>query len=281
MESEAAALHEQIAALNDQLLLVQNERDASARTSDNLNRELSASTAAMKELGVKLDAANDEIEMQARQLRDQVSAADAAAKACASMQARLQAELHALQKTVNDSQEALVRTTSELHREKETAALALAAAATEAKELVKQVRALEMRLTEAEQQKSLTESNEQRRHSLGAKRKENSPPRQDCGHAIGSVKVGLPEHHHEKRISSHAAIDSSLPPKRRISDSGTRISPNASCSIDIPLTSNLAALVSSANLPPREPGLMRARSGSRLGADGSVSQARFYALHFC
>ena len=280
METETAALHEQIAALTEQLLVVQNERDASVRTSDDLKRQLSASSAATKELGAKLDAANADIERQARQLSDHVSASDAAARASAAMQARLQAELHAAQKNLSDSQEAAIRAVSELQREKETAALALAAATTESKELQKQVRALEARLTEAEQQKSQPEADDQRQNirgrlSLDAIRKENSPPPHHSGHAVGGVQVGLPEHHHEKRNHLHAETDSSLPPKRRISDTGPRISPGASLSVDLPLTPPIAALVSSANLPPREQGLTRARSSSRLGQDGSVSQVCF------
>jgi DNA repair exonuclease SbcCD ATPase subunit len=280
MEQETAALHEQIAALNGQLLAAQSDRDASVRTSDDLKRQLSASSAATKELGAKLDAANADIERQARQLGALVAASDAAAKASAAMQARLQAELHASQKTLSDSQEALSRATSELQRERETAAAALAAAATQSKELQKQVRALEARLAEAEQHKSRPEADDQRqnvrgRQSLDAIRKENSPARQHSGHAVGGVLVGLPQHHHEKPKSLPDETDSSLLPKRRISDTAPRISPGASLSIDLPLTPALAALVSSANLPPREPGLTRARSSGRLGQDGSVSQVCF------
>jgi hypothetical protein len=282
MEQEMAALHEQIAALNGQLLEVQNERDASVRTSDDLKRQLSASSAATKELGVKLDAANADIERQARQLGDHVAASDAAAKASAATQARLQAELHASEKKLSDIQEALIRATSELQREKEKAATALAAATAESMNLQEQVCALEARLTEAEQQKLRPEADDQRqnirgRQSLDAIRKENSPHGQHSGHAVrvGSVQVGLPEHHHDRRNSLHAETDSSLPPKRRTSDPASRILPGSDLSIDQPLTPALAALVSSANLPPREPGLTRTRSSSRPGQDGSVSQVYF------
>jgi chromosome segregation ATPase len=219
----------EIASLQEQLFAAKTERDTYFRMSGEFERELLASSAALKELQASIIAANAQIGQQAQQLSDQVktssaAAAEAAAAAAAS-QAQLQAEVdaangraavaaaaavsakedlevqiarannllqaeaaarasaaaersrleamtqdhaagisraQALQKTLSDREEALFRITSELDREKEAAASSLAAASSASKELLDKVRGLETRLSDAQQQNSLLESQLQR-----------------------------------------------------------------------------------------------------------------------
>ena len=116
----------------------------------------------------------------------------------------------------------------------------------------------------------------------------------DGGHAVGSVVVGFPQHHHEKH-SHHAATDVSLP-KRRSSDPppASHAGAAAAVKMDQPLTTSVSslqltpsvsALLSSAHLPAREPGLSRTKSGSkdRDQTGTSVTQVRdcLNACLFC
>ncbi len=256
MESEPAVLQEQLSA-------ARRERDASARKSDELQRELSAASDVIQELRAKVEAADAEAKRQSQQLLDQAAASADASRAAAAVQAHLQAELQSSQNMLAGCQQSLLYATSELERARGVAAAALAAAAAESRELRDRMRSLEARLTEAEHQKSLLEKAEQQ-HRVEAQiraqdRKESPPARpRRVSHETAAVQVGTPEHHHERRRTVHAASDVELSAKRRSSSNP----PNPAVSLDQPLTLPLAALVSSAHLPAREPGLMRSRSSS-------------------
>ena len=270
MESEAALLQEQLSA-------ARRERDASACKSDDLQRELSAASDVIQELRAKVDAADAEAKRLSQQLLDQAAASADASRAAAAVQAHLQAELQSSQHMLASCQQSLLYATSELERARGVAAAALSAAAAESRELRDRMRSLEARLTEAEHQKSLLEKAEQQ-HRVEAQiraqdRKESPPLPQRAGHAVVAVQVGTPEHHHERRHSAHAASDVELPRKRHSSSSP----PKPAVSLDQPLTLPLAALVSSAHLPAREPGLMRSRSsGSK---ESKQMQEVLYIVH--
>jgi hypothetical protein len=258
MDSATAVLQEQLSAACQ-------ERDAFARKSDGLQRELLASGDEIKDLRSKVDAADAEIKRQSQLLLDQAAASANASKAAAAVQANLEAELQSLQNLLTDCQQTLLCTTTELERVQEVAAASQAAAATESHQLREQMRSLEARLSEAEHQKSLLEKAEQQQRTAAQKyaqdQKESPPRPQLGGHTVAIVQVGAPEHH-ERRHSAHPASDVELPPKRL--SSSNSLDSAAEISLDRPLTLPLAALVSSANLPSREPGLMRSRSsGSR------------------
>ena len=257
--------------LQEQLLAARNERDESVRNFEHLQHELSACSAAKKELDAKLSTADVEIKRQARQLADQVAAANAAAAAAASLHARLQDELLASQNHLSDSQRALHYAQSELEREKEFAASSLAAASSDSEKLRNQVHGLEARLSEIERQKLLHTTNQEQQQDC---REDKNIA--DGGHAVGGVVVGFPQHHHQKH-SHHAAVGVSLP-KRRVTDPppASHAAAAAAVTIDQPLTPSVSALLSSAHLPTRSPGLSRTKSGSkdRDQAETCVTQVR-------
>ncbi len=288
MESETAVLQEQLSALQEQLSALQEqlsasrrEGDASARKSDDLQRELSTAGNVIQELQAKLDAADAEAKRQSQQLLDQAAASADASKAAAAVQARLQAELQSSQNMLARCQQSLLFATSELERERGVATAALAAAAAESRELRDHMRSLEARLSEAEQQKSLLEKAEHQHRVEGqirAQDRKESPPARPrrVSHEAAAVQVTIPEHHHERRRTVHTAGDvdvrSSIElPAKHQSSSGP-LSSAALVSLDQPLTLPLAALVSSAHLPTRELGLVRSKSGSRIGAEAKPMQ---------
>ncbi len=259
-----------VAALQDELAAARNERDGHARMLENLQREIAVSNEALEKFRGKIDAADAEIKRQAQQLLDQVAASEEASKAAAAAQEHLHAELHASQKTLDESQQSLILLKSELHQERAVAAAAVA----ESRGLLERVGSLQARLSEAEHQKSLLEqqnqkllldkAEEQRRNDVQkcVQDLKRSPPPQRGSPSVGAVHVGFPLHHHDRRHSAHSEVDADLPERRR--SVSFAASSSAELVLDqLPLTPSLAALVSSANLPAREPGLMRARSGSR------------------
>jgi hypothetical protein len=195
--------------------------------------------------------------------------------------ARLLAELQSSQMLLSGSQQALLHAKSELDHEKLAAALSLEAAANESKELLKQIRGLETRLFEAEHQKSLFEKSQEQQHAENRQDEHGLSRPTQGGHAIGSVMVGLPQHHHQA-TSHHAGVNVEIPPKRRSSEPPACNFSPAAATIDVPLTPSISALLSSAHLPAREVGLSRSRSSSRVGAETSVTQVQFCALcAFC
>jgi hypothetical protein len=271
----------EIEALHEQLFAAQSERDECVRKFQQLQHELSASSALIKDLEAKFRTADAEIQRQARQLTDQAAASDAAAAAAASARARFLNELQASQNQLSGSQQALQHAKSELEHEKQAAASLLAAAAIESKELLKQMRALETRLFETEHQKSLLEKSQKLQHTEVRQEQHGISRPTQGGHAIGSVIVGLPQHHHHQASSHHADVNVEVPPKRRNSEPPVCSSPEAAGTIDVPLTPSISALLSSAHLPAREAGLTRSRSSSRAGAETCVTQVQFDAICAC
>ncbi len=85
----------EISSLQEQLSAAQTERDTYYRMSGEFERELLASSAALKELQSNLDAANEQVKQHAQQLADQVKNSHAAACEAAAATSRLQAQMQA------------------------------------------------------------------------------------------------------------------------------------------------------------------------------------------
>jgi hypothetical protein len=85
----------EITSLQEQLFATQSERDTYFRMSGEFERELVASSAALKELQGKIDAANSQIQEHAQRLADQVKKSSADAAEAAANMLRLQTQLQA------------------------------------------------------------------------------------------------------------------------------------------------------------------------------------------
>jgi uncharacterized protein YigA (DUF484 family) len=253
----------QIHSLQEQLLAAQDERDSCARKVNDLQRDLSVCGAALK-------LAETEVQRQAFQLAEQIATSEIERAAAASMRSRLEADLQASQKHLSESKDALRSTRLELEHEKEVAASSLAAAVLESQGLLQQVQTLQNCIAELEKKKLLLETSADNRSIAHEPHHHTRQLNQsiEAGHSIGSIYVGVPEHHHGRKCLPHSTAVSESPAQMSHSSDSC---PNA---LDHPLTSSIAALVSSANLPPRQSRLSRSKSGSNIGSESSVLQVR-------
>jgi len=176
LDAANAQIGQQAQQLSDQVKLSGTAAAAAVAASATLQAQLQAEVdAANGRAAVAVAAsisAKEDLEVQIARANNLLQA-EAAARASASAErGRLEAmtqdhaagisRAQALQKSLSDSEEALFRIRSELDREREVAASSLAASALASRELLDKVRGLETRLSDAQQQNSLLESQLQR-----------------------------------------------------------------------------------------------------------------------